>query len=970
MVDGYQSANAGCAAGSSFIVSEREACRRLPYVCHVAAGSIATWRCQCSSSEPFRRDRKRQQDCATWLCRSTEEEAGGLPCGTTMDNLLETEFEVGSGEEGIDVGTTSMLRESEDSKCQHGEKKGCSEIPEASSRIQEGYVPLFVRMLGLDSPIEEREEAVCALWSHSANGRECLDEIVGIPGSVNLLAMLLLCGRTRASRAAAGLLSNIASVEEYAQIADKAGAIEGAVGVLQRPMISFEVKVQAAGILVNITKTEWGRKRVADLEVVPLLLTMVQRGVKEEKEAAAEVLSNIAASRSFCKIFAEAGAVHKLASVIITDAKKQLAVEDSMASLRRHCRRALTSLAQDDEMRLDIIAEGLVPVPVTEAGLFNPGGVKAIATATATKPRSEVEGAACDTAPSDPLSGSRPSSDLPPTASVDEERSTKEAALRRDLFGLGVFASAGGGSSSSSSSSSPGTPDQHQGGEAVPAESRDPPTGYDEEQIQREFLARIGLEEGRETGNVPRKNDVENGGQGCRRRMIMSKTDGIPRVVLLLGLSDPSQASVAAEAVAELAILQENRKLLTAAGAIPRLIQLLTAGNECAIEAAAYAIEKMALSLSVKRSFVRSGAIDVLVSILRADDATRLVKAKVASALMILTEGGNTGDQGGSNDEDGDDDSAILSEFVRGEVSGNSGMEGEGDDRAGSGAQSFAGDPRAKIVACGGVAPLIQMMVSCRGDEGGDKAARVLAGIAAEEVNAVALVSSGLVPAIEILLGKWMDAKGIEDAKAEDAWMDSDWDVMSSVARIVCNVLSVERLRWVVSGTFLEEGLKVLLRSKAPRRVKEHVASALLMIEEFKRGPGWQRNGATLGTVDIEVAVHDTIPRLIDQLGGTYPKHVRERAVIQLRNLACCGVREYSAAIAQCGGIWPIVRLLRNASPWAREAALLVLCNLASDSGNIPSIIAAGAARRLECIVREGGPEWKIALSLLRSLPV
>lgn len=81
--------------------------------------------------------------------------------------------------------------------------------------IEEGYVSIFVRMLSLNNPVEDREAGVLALWRHSAAGADKVKEIVMFPGCLNLVVALLPSEREATAEAAAGLLRNISAIEEY-----------------------------------------------------------------------------------------------------------------------------------------------------------------------------------------------------------------------------------------------------------------------------------------------------------------------------------------------------------------------------------------------------------------------------------------------------------------------------------------------------------------------------------------------------------------------------------------------------------------------------------------------------------------------------------------------------------------------------------------------------------------------------------
>ena len=55
---------------------------------------------------------------------------------------------------------------------------GVHTINSSSPGLGDGYVPLFVRMLGLDNDPLDRELAVVALWKCSLGGKQHIDVIM------------------------------------------------------------------------------------------------------------------------------------------------------------------------------------------------------------------------------------------------------------------------------------------------------------------------------------------------------------------------------------------------------------------------------------------------------------------------------------------------------------------------------------------------------------------------------------------------------------------------------------------------------------------------------------------------------------------------------------------------------------------------------------------------------------------------
>ncbi|KAF9592711.1 hypothetical protein IFM89_016943 [Coptis chinensis] len=78
---------------------------------------------------------------------------------------------------------------------------------------------------------------------------------------------------------------------------------------------------------------------------------------------------------------------------------------------------------------------------------------------------------------------------------------------------------------------------------------------------------------------------------------------------------------------------------------------------------------------------------------------------------------------------------------------------------------------------------------------------------------------------------------------------------------------------------------------------------------------------------------------------------------------------DFTRAVADQGGILPLVEVIEEGSKRAVEAGLAILFNLSMDAENHAAIIAAGAIPSLRRIVLSQGPQWMRALRLLRSLP-
>ncbi|XP_021807628.1 uncharacterized protein LOC110751463 isoform X1 [Prunus avium] len=238
-----------------------------------------------------------------------------------------------------------------------------------SSSLGDGYVALFIRMLGLDHDSLDREQAIVALWKYSLGGKKYVDAIMQFPGCINLIVNLLRSDTSSTCEAAAGLLRSISLVNVYRDVVAQSGAIEEITGLLNRPSLSPEVKEQAISALWNLSVDEKFRLKIANSDVLPLLVKSMDDEDIKLKEAAGGVLANLALSHVNHSIMVEAGVIPKLAKLLRTD------IEGSKV-IRKEARNALLELCKDEYYRILIVEEGLVPVPMIGAAAyksFRPG---------------------------------------------------------------------------------------------------------------------------------------------------------------------------------------------------------------------------------------------------------------------------------------------------------------------------------------------------------------------------------------------------------------------------------------------------------------------------------------------------------------------------------------------------------------------------------------------------------------------
>ncbi|XP_050275450.1 uncharacterized protein LOC126717654 isoform X5 [Quercus robur] len=256
-----------------------------------------------------------------------------------------------------------------DATPQHSKSPDIEEIEKPSPSFGDGYVALFVRMLGLDHDDLDREQAIVALWKYSLGGKKCIDAIMQFPGCINLTVNLLRSKSSSSCEAAAGLLRSISSVNLYRELVAESGAIEEITGLLSQPSLTPEVKEQSMCTLWNLSVDEKLGVKIANSDILPLLIKSLDYDDIKLKEAAGGVLANLALSQINHSIMVEAGVIQKLAKALTADL-------EGAKVLRKEARNALLELAKDEYYRILVIEEGLIPVPMIGASAyksFKPG---------------------------------------------------------------------------------------------------------------------------------------------------------------------------------------------------------------------------------------------------------------------------------------------------------------------------------------------------------------------------------------------------------------------------------------------------------------------------------------------------------------------------------------------------------------------------------------------------------------------
>ncbi|WOL14666.1 hypothetical protein Cni_G23447 [Canna indica] len=227
----------------------------------------------------------------------------------------------------------------------------------------DGYVGLFVRMLGLDNDPLDREQAITTLWKYSQGGKKCIDIIMQFPGCINLVVSLLKSESPATCEAAAGFLQTVSAVSIYRDVIADTGAIEEMSSLLCQPSLTSEVKEQILRTLWNLSTDEKLRTRIAKGYMLPMLVSFLDGEEVKVKEAAGGILANLSLTLSLHSPMVEAGVIPKLAYLF------KINNEDHKI-IRKEAKATLLELAKDDYYRILIIEEGLVRVPLVGADAY------------------------------------------------------------------------------------------------------------------------------------------------------------------------------------------------------------------------------------------------------------------------------------------------------------------------------------------------------------------------------------------------------------------------------------------------------------------------------------------------------------------------------------------------------------------------------------------------------------------------
>ncbi|QCD89622.1 vacuolar protein 8 [Vigna unguiculata] len=446
---------------------------------------------------------------------------------------------------------------------------GVDAVTSTSSGLGDGYVALFVRMLGLDRDPLDREQAIIALWKYSLGGKKCIDTIMQFPGCINLVVNLLRSESSSACEAAAGLLRSLSSVNLYRNSVADSGAIEEINRLLRQSSLTPEVKEQSLTTLWNLSVDEKLWIKISKTEILPVAIKYLEDEDIKVQEAAGGILANLALSRVNHSIMVEAGVIPKLAKFLTSN------LEGSKV-LRKEARNTLLELFKDNDYKVLVMEEGLVPVPLIGAAAFksfNPG----LHLWPTLPDGTEIE-----------RTSRQPSrfgaSELLLGLNIDDKNANLEEAKISAIVG----------------------------------------------RTQQQFLARVGALQMEE--KIIPNSDCSND----QRFTLLPWMDGVARLALILELEDKSASIKAAESIATACINEHMRIAFREAGVIRHLIRLLNCDDEAVQLAVTQALERLSVSNIVCQVIEAEGVLGPLVSILKCSGTVGTIVEKYIDSFQFF----------------------------------------------------------------------------------------------------------------------------------------------------------------------------------------------------------------------------------------------------------------------------------------------------------------------------------------------
>nr|GLL32896.1 uncharacterized protein LOC109156869 isoform X1 [Ipomoea trifida] len=720
---------------------------------------------------------------------------------------------------------------------------------DSMSTISDGYVALFVRMLGLDNDPLDRREAIEALWKYSLGGKKCVDTIMQFPGSVNLTVNLLKSESDSAREAAAGLLRVVSSVNVYRDSVAESGAIEEITGLLRRSSLSSNVKEQSLCTLWNLSVDEKHRIKMANFDLLHVLMKLLEDDEVRVVEAAGGVLANLTLSKSNHKIMIEVGIIPKLARLLKTG------MEGSTV-IRKEAKNALLELSKDEYNKILVMEEGLVLVPLVER-------------------RSKV----------------------PSPFNAEEAKAN-----------------------------------------AMDGQAR------------QQFLDRKGA--------IEIEDNKLNNELLSSRFTLLPWTDGVARLVLILGLEDELAVARAAEAIADASFSEHMRVSFMEAGAVNQLTELINHPNDKIRCAVVRALERLSVSNAVCKRLEEENVLHSLINLLNHLEISSNITKTILDILTRIL----------------DPSKELKSKFFEGpakfsekgwEETRNMGPGGKENEKAVS-ITSLKTSNAVDVLDSAVLTRLVDILKTSSPDVQ-RKVASILEFVSVVEPCTEKIISidieSGLDAVFKQECLKEADFDG-QKPELHALEIEEAGYAISAASRLLTKLLDFEHFRRTIDAYHFTKLLRGVLKSDIPLYHKDWVAACLVKLSSLS-GPysGFEN------PINMEVTLYETIPRLVEQMKTSFSPEVQEAAVVELNRIISEGVVDSTRAVSAEGGIFPLVKLVENGTERAVDAGLAILYNLSMDSENHAAIIAAGAVPILRRIVLSQRSHWTRALRLLRNLP-
>ncbi|KAM7484670.1 hypothetical protein LguiA_000679 [Lonicera macranthoides] len=786
----------------------------------------------------------------------------------------------------------------------------------------EGYVGLFVRKLGLDNDPMDREQAVVALWKYSLGGKQYIDEIMQFRGAINLTVNLLKSESTAACEAAAGILRMISTVNEYRDLVVQSGAIEEITGLLTRSSLNSDVKEQSICALSNLSVDEKLREKIANSDLLPLLIKCLEDERINVMEAAAGVLTNLALSHSNHRIMVEAGIIPKLAELLTADADGSKGIRNmfeagdpNLASpyssnyaerfiagakaskvIRKLAENVLLELAKDEYYRILVMEEGLVLVPLIGAAAY-----KSFSPPLYTWPSL-------------------------PDGTEFKRTSTKPSEYGAGELLLGL---------------------NREGNNFELEEAK---LNALKGRTKQHFLASHGIIE---IEDENRSNNDES----CpsQRITVLPWIDGVARLVLILGLEDESSISRAAESIADASISEHMRVSFKEAGAVNHLVRLIDHNNDNARFSVIRALERLSMSTDVCKRIEAQGVLIPLINSLKHSEISESLTDLILNILARIL----------------DPSKEMKSKVYDGPVKGSKAAGNVDEISVSKLTSSLQSSNVEDVLDSEFLAWLIGIM-KMSSPNLQRKAASILEFVTVIESSCVEkIISADIESGLDVVfqqkilydVGTESDLNNqrpeLRAVEVEEAGL-----AISAASHLFTRLLDFEKFCQAINSSHFTQLLRKILKSSIPLRNKDYVAACLVKLSSIL-GPNLDLEYP----INAEVMLYETVPRLLEQIESSFSPEVQEAAVVELNRIISEGVVDSTRAVAGEGGIFPLVKLIEGGSETAVEAGLAILYNLSMDGENHSAIIAAGAVPVLKKIVLLQRPQWTRALHLLRTLP-